>query len=258
MTPLVLLLAAHPAVPTELRTPVRPGWPELGGTWALVQVTSAVSDAPLIGRVTTETQVWSLLELHQVGSELDLGPERVCSLDTSDPTPFVSTEYPPAFLEAVDGGHRRARLERNENGMLRFVQPGSWKIDGAALAAPEEPLPRTLEDPRLRDPDRDGQPGLTIRVNGIASGDLYVVSRGWTELLGAFRSDGTIRGRVRWRTEQSVVGVTNGILDHQPNPSPHPDPNRSWFALVPVAHDTTCAALLDRASRIEERIREDS
>lgn len=222
----------------------KPSWPTLEGRWAFVHVTAAVSDAPLIGEVTSETRALGLLDLHQEGPVLALS-EHVCDLRTRSPTPFVSTHYPKAFLTALSGNRREARLEAAPEGGYRFVQPKAWDVKGVQLDDPEQdPLPEDGEDPRLEDPDADGHPGLTVRIKGIASGDIRVVSKGWTALEGRVESTERIEGRVAWRTEQRIVSTTNGLLSHQPKPEPHPDPERSWFRMVRVGSDTSCAGAL--------------
>jgi hypothetical protein len=187
------------------------------------------------------------LEVDQRGADLLLR-ERVCDLRTSSPTPLVDTRYPAAFLRAISGGTREARLVRRDD-VVTYVQPKRWEAKGARLGdAASDPLPREPADPRVVDADRDGHPGLTVRIGGLVSGDLRVVSRGWTALRGELVAPGRIEGRVRWRTEQRILQSTNGLLSHQPNPTPHPDPDRSWFRMVRLPDGAGC----DMAQRAEE------
>lgn len=232
---LTTMIGAAPLV----ESPTKP-WPSLRGRWAFIQVTAAVSDAPLIGKVTSETRAVGVLDLHQVGARLRL-VEHICDLKTSSPTPLVSTKYPKAFVTALSGKKRWAQLVRDRDGGIRFRQPKMWSTQGLRLSnVVREKLPDDAQDPRVYDADGDGEPGLTVRVGGMVSGDVRVVSRGWTALNGRLDGAAQIEGRIRWQTEQRVVGATNGLLGNPPTTVQHPDPARSWFRMVRVSKKTTC------------------
>lgn len=242
MNAVLLLLLSAPHATAATSSTKAPNWPALDGKWAFLQVTAAVSDAPLFGEVTSETRALALLEIEQKGPDLRM-KERLCELETENPIPTVSTEYPAAFIRALSGATRQAHLERDDEGHLLFVQPRLWKVDGVkTVDVAALKLPTSSEDPSVLDPDSDGHPGLTVRVNGIVSGDVRVVSKGWTSLKAELSDPSRIQGEVRWHTEQRILETTNGLLDHQPNPSPHPDPKRSWFRMVRVEGSAGCEA----------------
>lgn len=254
MTPVVLgllMLASDSASASSVpRRPLTPKaipratgeWPDLAGRWASAQVSTAVSEAPLLGDLTTETLALSLVEIRQKGRELEL-TQTVCRLETSSPTPFVKTVYPPAFLRALSGSARRGRLERRGDATW-LVLPRAWEVKGASLDAVTAPLPESADDPRVVDGDGDGAPGLTVEIAGLVTGLVRVVTRGWT--AGAGRVDPStsppseIAGRIRWWTDQRVVAVTHSLLAHRPKTEPHPDPRRSWFRLRRLPPGATC------------------
>lgn len=253
----VALLAAALAAPGPM-VPDRPAvetevWPRLAAHYAFVQVTTAVSDAPFLGEVTTETQALGTLRVEQRGRTIRLTDERLCALSTSSPTPFVHTRYPKAFLTAMSGGSRMARLETGTAGRVRMIQPRSTEVRGAKLGGVDEPLPVEPEDPRVIDPDGDGHPGLTVRVEGLARGELHLVTRGWTRFDAELRADGTLSGPLAWSTEQQVLGVTHWMLKDPPASRPHPDPDRSWYGLVPLPTPLPCAQVAARAEALRTR-----
>lgn len=232
---LALTTADAPDVPS------RPDWPRLEGRWAFVQVTAAVTNAPIVGRLTSETRAVGVLDLDQQGPELEM-TEEICALRTSSPTPVVHTKYPEAFLSALSGNSRRARLVRDAQGNVLFRQPKTWDAKGMRLDdVASEQLPERGTDPRVFDADGDGQPGLTVRVEGLVNGDVRVVTRGWTVLEGRVGSADRIDGLVRWDAEQQVLEATNPLLSSRPSTAPHPDGSRSWFRMVRVSSDTGCS-----------------
>ncbi len=237
----LIALAMSPA-------PDAPEWPDLQGHWAFSQVTTAVSKAPLLGEVTTQTRALGTVRIKQSGEKLDL-LETLCTLETSDPSPMVKTRYPDAFIAALSGNRRSARLKTGPDG-FRFVQDKTWTVHGAEILNQGDALPTDASDPRVRDDDGDGAPGLTVQVSGIVSGQLRVVTRGWTALDARVHEADRVQGRVQWGTEQRVLGVTHWLLDHQPRLRPHPDQDRSHFALVRLPEATTCATVVGAADRL--------
>lgn len=238
------LPAAGPSSRVPFRPKAKPAAQGLDpvGHWAFVHVTTAISDAPLLGKLTTETRAVGLADLERDGAKLQL-TETVCSLRTSSPTPFVKTTYPPSFQRAVSGNVRRARVEE-ASGQRWFVLPRAWTAQGARLQdVARDPLPADANDDRLYDADGDGAPGLTVRVDGMVGGEIRVVTRGWTSARVPLRSADLIEGPLAWFTDQSVVDVTNRLLAHQPTTAPHPDTRRSWFRMIRLRAGATCKDL---------------
>jgi hypothetical protein len=106
-----------------------------------------------------------------------------------------------------------------------------------------ETLPESAEDPRVIDQDGDGEPGMTVRVEGIISGDIYVAQRNWKvfcgDLVSGDETTGSedaprIAGNIRWGMDQRVLGASSGLLNRQTDSVPHPDLARNTFEIVPI------------------------
>ena len=240
------------------RSPLRPlkakaeepqaQWPSLSGLWAFIQVTGAISDAPVIGKVSTKTQALGIIDVSQDKAQLRLS-ETMCELSTSSPTPLVRTVYPQAFLNALSGNIRRAQLIREEN-RTRFIQAQAWDAHGTRLTnISTDPLPTLEKDPRVIDEDEDGFPGLTVHITGLVGGKVRVVTKGWTALEGELISNNRIEGYVRWFTEQRILSATNSLLKSPPRTSPDKDPTQSWFRMIRPSSDTTCRDLRAKDNR---------
>lgn len=224
--------------------------PNLSGQWARLEVTTALSKVPVLGDLTAETRAWTIVTLEHRGDRLTV-KEQLCALDNQTLGGVVKTIFPPAFLAAVSGLPRTARLEASPAG-LRYRETRPLHIKGATLVNPEtDPLPRGLEDPRVEDTDGDGQPGLTVRIEGFVEGDVYVVQRDRSELRGEVHSSGQqIKGLIRWSVEQSVIGASREMLASTPDSRPHPEAKRSYFRMRRIPNQARCADVLQRRRQL--------
>ena len=107
-----------------------------------------------------------------------------------------------------------------------------------------DPVPVDEEDPRIVDVDGDGNPGITVLVEGVISGQVYVVQRHWKELCGDVLSEDRIEGYVNWDTNQRVVGASSFVLNRTPEATPHPDWELNRFVLLRIDSALTCEDLI--------------
>lgn len=223
--------------------------PNLEGTWARQQLTTAVSSVPILGEVTSETRALVLVRIEQEGRDLEIH-EEVCRLETRALGGMVQTTYPEGFKESVSGRTKRGRLLYSPRG-LGYEEIETAHPVGAVLDRPkEDPLPTSPRDPRVVDADGDGKPGVTVQVRGLIDGDLYMVHRSKSRLLGRVLDQERIAGRVTWKTEQSVLSATRDVLANPPKTQPHPDPARSKFRMRRVPADLDCQTLIAQGNRI--------
>src|SRR5690606_15974902 len=161
-----------------------------------------------------------------------------CQVEMVSSSQLVRTELPLAFRRILPAARLDARLER-VGAELRLHQGPSTVVLGAKLENPRrDPLPTSADDPRVYDQDRDGHPGVTVRVAGVVSGEVYFAQRGVTELRG--RREGRVfSGRVHFKTEDAILGASSALLKMRTNT--RPDYERSTFRLVPVPPGTTCS-----------------
>lgn len=224
-------------------------WPDLSGRWAQLQVTTSIVVLPIGGPAESRLETLVLVDVEQEGQQLVL-TETVCSVHSEGPTSLVETSYPDAFVEALSGRTREARLDF-ESGRYTYREPKTYRTTGVELDDPaEESLPDAPDDPRVRDPDGDGHPGLTVEVRGFVNGQVFMVQKGWSELDGVVRSPRQIEGTVRWSSSQSVVAATHRFLTHPPVSKPHPSGDRHFFRMARVPREASCREVQDRAHRI--------
>jgi hypothetical protein len=217
---------------------------DLTGLWACAQLTTGRSSAVGIGEMVTRTRLLSRLAVTQTGDHLAV-TWRVLDMDVDTGTWLARVRISRALVEALEVLERggtvrgdRVELDWAESTIGAHVDPG-------------DPLPTDPADPRVRDPDGDGRPGVTIRFKGIATGAVHVIQRTRTLL----RSDPVtdpdrITGRVEWTLEQAVLGATNPLLRLAPTVQPSDRPEESWFAMARVRDDASDAEVLETVVRL--------
>lgn len=244
---LLPLLALAPLCLGKAEPP--PSELDLSGRWARVEVTTALSDVPMIGGITSKTTSVVLLDVHKDAEGFSV-EERVCNIENETLGGMVRARFPRAFLKAVSGSKTPARLVQTSSG-LRYVEDRPLRVRGARLADSEaEDLPTRPDDPRIEDSDEDGRPGLTVKVEGMVEGEIYVVQRDKSALAGQVRDGRRIEGLVDWQAEQQVLGASRSMLETNPDNRPHPEKSKSWFRMRRVPRSATCDQVLRRVPRL--------
>lgn len=210
---------------------------DYSGRWVMVQVTTTVADVPVVGEIYATSKLVALHDLKHSGERLR-GPGRICRLELDSGSSVVDTILPKAFIRSLPKPVINARV-KVKDGRINFRQGKQTIVVGAKLERPtKDKLPKSPKDKRVRDQDRDDKPGVTIKIDGLVSGDIYVAQRTWTKLRGTKRVDRSFQGGVRFGHEQSILGATSSLLEDPPDA--RPVPKKSWFKLVPVDEDATC------------------
>jgi hypothetical protein len=216
---------------------------DLSGLYVLVQRTTMVADVPVLPDISAETRSVALLALSRRGARLR-GTGPLCHIEIVSSSVLVRTELPAALKQVLPRVELDARLEPEADG-YRLRQPPRSVVLGARLRdLVRDPLPTSASDLRVFDQDGDGHPGVTVRVRGIASGELYVVQRA-TSLLEGTGRDGRFSGQVKFSSEDIVLGATRRILMLRTNT--RPDLARSTFRLERLPRGSTCREVMARA-----------
>jgi hypothetical protein len=231
----------------QLSPPVAP---DLTGTWAEMQELSEFATLPLVGEVARTTTVILRVLIEQMEDSLVLR-ETYCATDIDNGSAVATTLIPDALLRSL--GEVAALGSIDASVMpTQFVQPWTTEVRGARLGDPErDPLPTRADDARVVDQDVDGNPGLTVHVSalGFLRGDVYVVQRVRTRLVGALVSADRIEGLIEWTTEQVTLVATSLLFLGALPSRPDPIAEHSTFVLVRINPAWECADIL--AHRVE-------
>ena len=140
-------------------------------------------------------------------------------------------------VQAIKPRVQEVEISRKD-GKWHIYRPESPSLLGIE-GDPMKPLSKDPGDPNLTDPDMDGHPGVTVKINvgNFFSGEIYIIRREIFSNYLTLNSNGTISGYVVDRSEQFVVGASKKILDQESNNFQHPDRGLSPVLLVKVDPD---------------------
>lgn len=192
-----------------------PAPPEL---WAGHQVVFGSKKLPLLGTVETRTDTFVLAEVKRTAGGLEL-VERPCEVRFGE-VAGARAEVSKAAVRSIPP----ARVQYRE------VQDGRW-IAKAWRSGWDE-----------ADHDRDGQPGLTVRIDApLCGGELHVATdaRSIARALGS--AGGALTGELRVSVKQRVLGAEGACLGAVA--SDGEEKLRGWFTYVPVDAGATCESL---------------
>lgn len=235
LAPVLCVLAPHTPAHAE-----DPALPDLSGTWAQLQVTTSLSEIPIVGDVIGTTKSLLIVRVTQDGGKLAI-KEEICDVLLTSTAKRVETIIPRAFQKAVSGTTRKATIWY-EDGALQFQEKPKTVVSGAKLARINDALPEDEDDSRLVDADKDGHPGLTVLVRGIIDGEIYVVQRGWNKLRGTVEGD-MVTGKVTWKSDQSVVDASRMLLNSNTTSKPHGGASKNYFKMKRIDESTSCSSL---------------
>jgi hypothetical protein len=223
--------------------------PDISGAWAQRVVTTAISDVPIVGEVTTQTISLQKVNVAQKGAKLELTTQ-VCAIDVNSSVDVIETHIPDRFVAAMGVGKREAKLIERDGDVFVLV-PRKTETLGVRLRDPKnEYLPTKTDDPRVYDQDKDGHPGVTVRVSGLIDGSLYLVHRGWDRLWGKIKTKDRIVGSVKWDLEQVVLDSTSVFLGDPPNSRADPTASRNFFRMKRLSKGADCADILKIKARL--------
>ncbi len=225
-------------------------WPTegLNGVWAQQTVMSSLSKVPVVGDVTTKTITIQKVVIGGTAPDYTV-QSTPCSVEMESSSTVVKTIVPDAFVRSLPTTERSMRVDGS-----RFEMPPLWEARGVNLSAVEtEALPTDKNDARIFDQDGDGKPGMTVRISGIISGDIYVIQRGSTELAGTV-AENRLDGLVVWTDEQVILGSDNAILEsNQPENRIDPNAENSFFHTTRLGEELDCEAIVAQAETLFAR-----
>ena len=118
-------------------------------------------------------------------------------------------------------------------------------------------LPKTKDeaavapwDQRIFDMDGDTNPGITLFVAGLVTGQVYAFQRKTVDLDGVTLSKDRMIGLAKNTNEALTIGADNPLVDRQSEGSaePNPDPKKSYFEEVRIADTADCDVVMSAKS----------
>ena len=143
---------------------------DVSGKWAYLEVQSLLVTSSLTGDFTNQVISLQLFDVAQSGSELSVASSW-CDRFIVDPDAPVHAVIPAAFVAALSDGAFEGTYEPDAEGVQHFQVPAWYQTEGVELEDASNPdlLPTEPDDPAVVDQDGDGQPGMTVELQGGSS-----------------------------------------------------------------------------------------
>jgi hypothetical protein len=227
--------------------------PVLTGRWAIQTIASRYVPATgLTSAFYTRTVSVLLADQTQTGTDVSMSA-RYCAQAAEDPESLAHVIIPEGNVASLKPFVRNGTYTMSSAGAEVLLFPSFVEVIGATLANPEsDPLPTDASDPNVIDQDQDGNPGITIKLSGLASGDLYVVQRQTSTWTGIAVSADRVEGHYGFISEQNILASVPATLKALASQVAIGDPNlcASTFVMVRVGATTTCADVLADATNL--------
>lgn len=130
-----------------------------------------------------------------------------------------------------------------------FTSAEQLDLRGAKLDQPlTDPLPTYKDLGHAWDQDHDGHPGLTAKVSGALSGELYQAQRFRATLHGIVVDADHLHGLVSGPSDQTVLGASTPDLINDSFSIAHPQTDRTYFRAVRLPSEASCRDIVSLAS----------
>lgn len=233
------------------------------GVWGMRMEIGVVSvGVPLVNRQNTYSSNLFLVRIdHRAGDTLEI-TETLCQLNlinfAEDDRPFTDLAWmviPYRYLRALPLLSRQVTLSSSAAG-APWETTRSLEVRGALLSNPEsDPLPtrhdyaRDPADARIWDQDGDGHPGMTTLMDGVLRGEIYNDQRWAATYHGQILDTDHVRGLAEIQNEQLILSAGSPNLIYDTSTEIHPQADRTYFRLMRLADDASCATLIREAAR---------
>jgi len=149
----------------------------------------------------------------------------------------ITSEFSDEAVQAIKPRNQKVEISKKDGKwhIFRPPTPSPLGIQGD----PSKPLSKDRNDPNLTDPDDDGKPGVTVKINigKIIKGEIYITRREiFTNYL-TINNDGTLTGFIKDDSEQFIVGASLKILDQASNNIQHPSKGMNPIILIPISDE---------------------
>jgi hypothetical protein len=217
------------------------------GSYAMKLTIASTLDIPIVGKMPSTSTLLALVEIARNGAGLKT-TETNCHVTVSGGG-VVTTTIPDALPRSLPPITADFRVVDNA-GVVTWLRPETITPVGVHLSSPTDPLPTTSTDPRVWDQDADGQPGATIKLSGIISGDVYIVQRQRIYYSGTVAADNTITGTTFDSSDQQVIGASNPALNQNVPSTPDPTPAKNTIRYAKLTSAYTCDMLVADAATL--------
>ena len=227
--------AAAAPLPYCTSKPALPSVTDLSGTWVARLAGAQIVTAPIVGTMHILSVYYVVLTIDQRGTDL-VADGRYCDRTEIDPPGTLApVVIPDAWAHTETPVHRTGGFATGLDGFPVLTIDPFTEVVGA-LASSADALPSKATDRRLVDQDGDGNPGITIVLNGQSIfGSIYSVQQQTTSVSAIAVAPTRVEGELAFSSKQNVLGsdpATIAALYAQSKTSPDPEVCNGSFVMV--------------------------
>jgi len=210
---------------------------DLTGKW--ISVRRTVNEAKVLNfEMRQATHNWAYWEIEQSGTDAVVTRGLKCGLEVIDISEeltlavvMVTRDVWEGLTRHVSNTGRHAEYKSSGKNRCSLSFERHYKVRGATVdyfTNPDIPLEEAATKakgttPGWEDWDEDGRPGVTFIISGIASGNLMVVQREWSEYTGTTDKNAeSFKLANTWHHEQYVLEADSPLLATESQPSTDP------------------------------------
>jgi hypothetical protein len=196
------------------------------GDWVLDLVVATRARVPLLGSFPARARSELAVRVDVADGHVRQS-QRPCSTILNDGRGLVRTSFPPAFVASIPIARFPVALTWTGAVWTYAADFGrqvlGWSGEGA--------LPLVGDDPRVRDDDKDGAPGVTVLVEApiLGAGSVQIAQAGRTAVSGTWDGTAFAGSAQILELQQAVIGASSRMLAR--NPVVEPDPGNSSFRM---------------------------
>ena len=214
---------------------------DLSGIWVARMVGAEIVNSP-IGAIHTENVFFVLLNISQSGTELQLDGRYCDRTEINPQNALVPVIVPAAWAHTEKMVHRKGTFTAGTDGVSTLAMSEYVELAGALPGPATDPLPKNaseLSALQVIDEDGDGNPGITIVLNGQSiSGSIYAVQEQITSVIAIPVAPNRVEGALSFTSFQKILASnpTNiASLYALSTTSSDPVVCDSTFAMVKIA-----------------------
>lgn len=212
--------------------------PPLQGRYGLLMDVGARVELPGVGPLDATYRSLLLVDIEQGRDGKIVQRHRTCDVVLDEDMALVQVVVPAAAVQSLKA--RTEPVSLGDDGETYRADLGRRDI---GFVTSQGRMPRDAEDPAIVDPDRDGAPGVTLKLNLPVGGlDVHFVQRDHAVLHGRVLSPDLVEGAIEVRAlEQNVLSTSPSLPE--PKVSITPKRDQSTFKLFRIDQGASCSEL---------------
>lgn len=177
---------------------------DLSGVWVAKLTGAQIVTSGVTKAIHNKNVYYQLLTIQQAGTTLTVDGRYCDRTEVNDPGAIVPVQIPEAWAHTETPIHRAGDFAPAGGAFPVLTLPSYFEAIGATLTSTDA-LPTTASDSRVFDEDKDGNPGITIRLSGLVNGSVYSVQTQTTSVTAVAVASNRMEGALVFASNQTVL-----------------------------------------------------